>query len=576
MANETPSTSSSLPAMTLHLGSYQAAVEAKLREFNDRDFTTDFWQKQADLWVDDPSAQQSVRSFMGWLRVAEVMLPAVPEIEDFAREIKAAGFRHVVVMGMGGSTMTPIVFRQAFEQAAHGLPLSVLDTTNPGTVREIEAAVPLAETLFVVASKSGTTAEPLAFGDYFYARLRELRGDKAGENFVAITDPGSKFVAQATAEGYRRIFLNFPEVGGRFSALSYFGLVPAALYGIDIKTLLERTLGMMRANGAEGPVEHNPGLELGVALGVLAQQGRDKLTLVVPDALSDFGLWLEQLVAESTGKEGKGILPLAGDPLNGPAVYGTDRVFVYVGYEGQADEENCRKVAALQAAGHPVITILLHDALDLGQEFFRWEVATAVASAVLRINPFDQPNVQAAKTATDQLMKVVVEKGALPQTTPPVVEENGLAYYASTSGASAADVLRAFFGQAKPSDYLCIQAYLQETPALNVALQELRALVQRQLHIATAAGYGPRFLHSTGQYHKGGPNTGLFLQLTTDHTPDLPLPGRPYTFGTFQNAQAAGDLQALHDYNRRTLRVHLGSTGAEAGVATLLKALITD
>ncbi|RSK47121.1 glucose-6-phosphate isomerase [Hymenobacter rigui] len=567
----------SIPAMTLQLGQYQAAVTAKLQDFNARNFTAGFWQKQADLWVQDAEAQQSLRSFMGWLRVAETMLPRVGEIEEFAREIKAAGFKHVVVMGMGGSTMTPIVFKQAFERSADGLPLLVLDTTNPGSVREIEEAVSLPETLFVVASKSGTTAEPLAFGDYFYARLKELKGEKAGENFVAITDPGSKFVTQATNEGYRRIFLNFAEVGGRFSALSYFGLVPAALYGIDINTLLERAIAMMRATGSEGDVAHNPGLELGVALGVLAQQGRDKLTLVVPENLTDLGLWLEQLIAESTGKEDKGILPVAGDPLGTPEVYGPDRVFVYVGYENQPDEENRRKVAALEAAGHPVVTILMRDALDLGAEFFRWEVATAVASAVLEINPFDQPNVQAAKTATDQLMKVVVERGSLPQTSAPVLTENGLSYYTSGAGstATAADVLKSFFGQAGTDNFLCIQAYLMETPALNAELDELRRLVQQRLHIATASGYGPRFLHSTGQYHKGGPNTGLFLQLTTDHAQDLPLPGRPYTFGTFQNAQAAGDLEALHTAGRRTLRVHLGSVGEEAGVAQLLQDLRT-
>lgn len=568
---ETPS--SNISAMTLQLGSYQAAIDAKLQDFKARNFTAGFWQKQANLWVQDAEAQQSLRSFMGWLRVAETMLPRVGEIEEFAREVKAAGFQHVVVMGMGGSTMTPIVFRQAFRQGPDALPLSVLDTTNPGTVREIEKSVPLAQTLFVVASKSGTTAEPLAFGDYFYARLKEIKGDKAGENFVAITDPGSKFVTQATEEGYRRIFLNFAEVGGRFSALSYFGLVPAALYGIDIKTLLERAIDMMRATGSEGDVQQNPGLELGVALGVLAQQGRDKLTLVVPDTISDFGLWLEQLVAESTGKEGKGIMPLAGDPLNGPEVYGQDRVFVYVGFENQPDEQNRQQVAALQAAGHPVVTILMRDALDLGAEFFRWEVATAIASAVLEINPFDQPNVQAAKTATDQLMKVVVEKGSLPEESTPVLQENGLDYYTNVSGGSAVEVLRAFFGQSKPGNFLCIQAYLQESEALNQELQEVRSLVQQHLHIATASGYGPRFLHSTGQYHKGGPDNGLFLQITTDHAQDLPLPGRPYTFGTFQNAQAAGDLKALQDYNRRTLRVHLGPAGEAQGVGTLLTAL---
>jgi transaldolase/glucose-6-phosphate isomerase len=338
---------------TLELGQYQAAVDAQLQAFNSQQFTEGFWQKKADLWVADEAGQQSIRSFMGWLRVAETMVGAVPAIEQFVNEVRAAGFQHVVVMGMGGSTMAPIVFTSAFPRGENGLPTTVLDTTDPGTVRRVEAAVPLAETLFIVASKSGTTAEPLAFGDYFYAKLKELKGDRAGENFVAITDPGSQFVASATAQGYRRIFLNFAEVGGRFSALTYFGLVPAALYGLPIGELLDRAVLMMRACGAYGPVATNPGLVLGTALGVLAQQGRDKLTLVVPEALHDLGLWLEQLLAESTGKEGKGILPVAGEPLGEPGIYGQDRVFVYVGYQGEADEANSSKLKALEQAGHP-------------------------------------------------------------------------------------------------------------------------------------------------------------------------------------------------------------------------------
>ncbi|GAA3956572.1 bifunctional transaldolase/phosoglucose isomerase [Hymenobacter antarcticus] len=559
-------------AATMQLGQYQAAVDAKIQALNQQDFTTGFWDKKADLWVQDEAGQASIRSFMGWLRVAETMVGRVAEIEQFVHEVKAAGFKHVVVMGMGGSTMAPIVFKAAFEQGVGGLPMSVLDTTDPGTVREIEAAVPLADTLFIVASKSGTTAEPLAFGDYFYAKLKELKGDKAGENFVAITDPGSKFVTAATEQGYRRIFLNFSEVGGRFSALSYFGLVPAALYGLPIGEMLARAVRMMRACGAYGPVAHNPGLELGAALGVLAEQGRDKLTLVVPDALADLGLWLEQLIAESTGKEGKGILPVAGEPLGDVSIYGSDRVFVYVGYQGQADAANTDKLRQLQQAGHPVITILMQDALDLGAEFYRWEVATAVASAVFGINPFDQPNVQAAKTATDGLMKVVETQGSLPEKTQPVARENGVDYYAAVSGTNAAEVLQAFFAQTKPGDFLCLQAYLTESPAVSASLQELRLRVQQQLHIATTSGYGPRFLHSTGQYHKGGPDTGLFVQFTDDNPQDLALPGRSYTFGTFKNAQALGDLEALQSYHRRTLRVHLGSN-AEQGLKTLLAAL---
>ncbi|MBJ6111081.1 bifunctional transaldolase/phosoglucose isomerase [Hymenobacter sp. BT523] len=556
----------------LQLGQYQAAVDAQVEKFNQQNFTAGFWDKKADLWVQDEAGQHSIRSFMGWLRVAETMVGAVPEIETFVNEVKAAGFKHVVVMGMGGSTMAPIVFKASFPMGEGGLPMSVLDTTDPGTVRQIEESVPLADTLFIVASKSGTTAEPLAFGDYFYAKLKELKGDKAGENFVAITDPGSKFVTDATNAKYRRIFLNFPEVGGRFSALTYFGLVPAALYGLPVGEILERAIRMMRACGAYGPVNDNPGLELGAALGVLAEQGRDKLTLVVPDSLHDLGLWLEQLLAESTGKEGKGILPVAGEPLGDPSIYGNDRVFVYVGYEGQPDEANAGKLQALAQAGHPVITIRMKDAFDLGQEFYRWEVATAVASAVFGINPFDQPNVQSAKTATDKLMKAVQEQGHLPEGEQPAASENGVDYYSAVQGNGAAGVLKAFFAQAMPGDFMCLQAYLTETPAVTASLQELRQRVQQALHIATTSGYGPRFLHSTGQYHKGGPNTGLFVQFTDDNPQDLPLPGRSYTFGTFKNAQALGDLQALLDNDRRTLRVHLGHN-AEAGLKAVLAAL---
>ena len=567
-----PATSHPAPA-TLHLGQYQPAVDAKLAEYAAADFTARFWQKDATLWTQNAEDQHSIRSFMGWLRVADTMREAVPAIEEFVRGVKAAGFKHVVVMGMGGSSMAPIVFEKSFEQGANGLPLTILDTTDPGTVRAVENAVPLEDTLFIVASKSGTTAEPLAFGDYFYDRLKSLKGDRAGENFVAITDPGSKFIAAAQAMGYRHVFQNFTDVGGRFSALSYFGLVPAALYGINIGELLDRAQGMMRACGADGPVADNPGLTLGVALGVLAEAGRDKLTLVVPDSLSDLGLWLEQLVAESTGKHGKGILPVAGEPVAGPEVYGHDQVFVYVGYADQPDAANRNALQQLEAAGHPVITILLRDALDLGAEFFRWEVATAVASAVFGINPFDQPNVQAAKTATDRLMREVAEHGRLPEETKTLAAD-GLSYYAGPSTAAADDaaaLLTSFF-RAQPGDYVSIQAYLTETPAVNQAIADLRATLQQRLHVATTFGYGPRFLHSTGQYHKGGPNTGLFLQLTAANPDDLPLPGRSYTFGTLKNAQAQGDLQALRDYDRRTLRVDLGEDVA-GGLRALQQAL---
>jgi transaldolase/glucose-6-phosphate isomerase len=561
-------------AATYHLGQYQPAVEAEINTLNSQDFTTRFWQKDATLWTQDAEAQQSIRSFMGWLDSPEVLSKAVGDIQQFVQEVKAAGFQHVVVMGMGGSTMAPIVFERSFQQ--NGLPLSILDTTDPGTVAELEKSIPLRETLFIVASKSGTTAEPLAFGDYFYDKVKAIKGDKAGENFVAITDPGSKFVTQATQEGYRKIFLNFAEVGGRFSALTYFGLVPAALYGIDINAMLQGAVEMMRACGAQGPVADNPGLKLGATMGVLAKQGRDKLTLITPESLSSLGLWLEQLLAESTGKEGKGILPVAGEPLGRPDEYGTDRVFVYVGYESEADQTNIDKLTALEQAGHPVIIIRRQNALELGSEFYRWEIGTAVAGIVLAINPFDQPNVQAAKTATDKLMKEVTEKGQLPSSGQPAASQDGISYYADVTGADAAGVLQAFFQQAQPGNFMTLQAYLHENEELNKDLAEFRQLVQDKLRIATTSGYGPRFLHSTGQYHKGGPNGGLFVQFTADHPQDLPLPGRTYTFGTFENAQAQGDLQALRDNGRRAIHIHLGPQPEQAmqTVLTALKAAL--
>jgi len=561
-------------AATYHLGQYQSEIDAKIQSLNDQDFTTRFWQKDATLWTQNAEAQQSIRSFMGWLDIPEVLTKAVGEIEQFAQEVKAAGFQHVVVMGMGGSTMAPIVFERSFESSEGGLPLSILDTTDPGTVAELEKSLPLAHTLFIVASKSGTTAEPLAFGDYFYDKLKALKGDKAGENFVAITDPGSKFVDQATKEGYCKIFLNFSEVGGRFSALTYFGLVPAALYGINISGLLRGAVKMMHECGSQGPVAGNPGLALGAALGVLAQQGRDKLTLITPDTLSSLGLWLEQLLAESTGKEGKGILPVAGEPLGRPDEYGTDRVFVYVGYEDFTDQPSLDKLTALEQAGHPVIIIRLKEALDLGREFYRWEIATSVVGIVLGINPFDQPNVQAAKTATDKLMKEVTEKGQLPSSGQPTATQDDVAYYGDVTGADGAGVLQAFFGQAQPGDFMTLQAYLHETERLNEQLASFRQQVQDKLRVATTSGYGPRFLHSTGQYHKGGPNGGLFVQFTADHPQDLPLPGRTYTFGTFENAQAQGDLEALRANGRRALHIHLGPE-PEKSLQTVLAALTT-
>ena len=559
-------------AATYRLGQYQAEIDAKIKALNDQDFTTRFWQKDATLWTQDAEAQKSIRFYMDWLTTPDVLAGHAGEIQQFVQKAQADGFRHAVVMGMGGSSMAPIVFARCFKRGAQALPLAILDTTDPGTVAQLESSLPLRETLFMVSSKSGTTAEPLAFNDYFYAKLKALKGDKAGENFVAITDPGSHLVDQAKKEGFRHVFENFAGVGGRFSALTYFGLVPAALHGVDVAQLLAGAQAMMRDCGSQGPVADNPGLALGTALGVLAQQGRDKLTLITPASLSSLGLWLEQLFAESTGKQGKGILPVAGEPLGRPDEYGQDRVFVYVGYENEADQANQDKLAALEAAGHPVISLRLAEPLDLGREFYRWEIAVAVVGIVLQINPFDQPDVQAAKTATDKLMKEVTEKGKLPSAGQPTATQAGISYYAEVPGTDAASVLKAFFAQAAPGNFVTLQAYLHETDQLNQQLAEFRQLVQDKLRLATTSGYGPRFLHSTGQYHKGGPNVGLFVQFTADHPQDMPLPGRTYTFGTFENAQAQGDLQALRDKGRRAVHIHLGPN-PEQSMSTVLAAL---
>jgi glucose-6-phosphate isomerase len=562
------------------LGPYGRAVEDRLRALDATRFTSRLWQGDPTLWTADPKGQAAVREGLGWLRLPDAMRGHLSDLAAFADEARRAGFRHVVHMGMGGSSLAPLVFERSFRETrtpsrANGrasppgaLPLTVLDTTDPATILAIERTVPLPHTLFIVASKSGTTAEPLAFGEYFYARLRELRGDQAGDNFVAITDPGTPLVALGRERRYRRIFLNFPDIGGRYSGLSYFGLVPAALAGVDLRELLERGSRMARASESDVPAGDNPGVALGAAMGELARRGRDKVTLLVSQPIATLGMWLEQLLAESTGKDGTGLLPVADEPLGAPSVYGEDRLFAYVRLGETGDGVLERGIAALREAGHPVVTIRMHDPLDLGQEFFRWEIATAAAGAVLGINAFDQPNVQESKDNTNRLLGVVRTQGRLPEEEP-TLSEGRLRIYAGAGtadgrrgagrGDGAVAVLTRFLEQARPGNYVAFQAYLTESAPTDRALARLRLRVRDKTRLATTVGYGPRYLHSTGQYHKGGPNTGLFLQLTADDAVDADVPGAPYTFGVFKRAQAQGDLEALRAHGRRVLRVHLGA-----------------
>ncbi len=544
---------------TFALGDDQKIVQARIADLETTHFSTRLWRKDPALWKTDPKDQAEIRNALGWLHVAEKMEENLGELNVFKNEILHAGFRHVLHMGMGGSSLTPMVFERIFTPSADALPLTVLDSTDPATILKIKKTLPLADTLFIVASKSGTTAEPLAFADYFYQKVKQIKGKSAGDNFCVITDPGTPLVKMAQERAYRRTFLNFADIGGRYSALSYFGLVPAALMGIDVNELLARALRMMHACASSVPAKENPGLTLGAALGELAVKSkRNKVTFLVPEALSPLGMWLEQLLAESTGKEGTGLLPVAGEPVGEPGVYGPDRVFVHIQMKDKTDHSLEQSVSSLKKAGQPVVTIHLDDLLDLGQEFFRWEFATATAGAILGINAFNQPNVQESKDNTNRLLGIVRERGQLPEEKPSLIK-NPLKLYFDEKAATGPEMFKQFLAQAHPGNYLALMAYIPENPANDKALQEIRIMLQDRLHIATTLGYGPRFLHSTGQFHKGGPNTGLFLQLTADDATDVPIPGAPYTFGIFKQAQALGDMEALQKHKRRVGRVHLGS-----------------
>jgi transaldolase/glucose-6-phosphate isomerase len=555
---------------TVYAGGYDKAVHDRTAVIERERLCERMWTKDASLWRTDAADQHTIRNGLGWLHVVESMEEHLEALIRFVSEVRSAGFRYVVDMGMGGSSLAPLVFQRTFATGENGLRLIVLDTTDPVTIHNVEREVVLPETLFIVASKSGTTAEPLAFGEYFYAKIHALKGERAGEHFVAITDPNTPLIKVAQARKFRRIFLNFADIGGRYSALSYFGLLPAALMGVDVGELLIRALRMTHACM---PAHHNPGITLGAMMGALARQGRDKVTFVVSKPIATLGMWLEQLVAESTGKEGQGMLPVSGEPLGAPSVYGQDRLFIYLRLNGHTEDSLEQGVTALREAAHPVVTIQLNDLLDLGQEFFRWEFAIATAGAILGINPFDQPNVQESKDNTNRLLETVKKQGRLPEE-PPALVEHPLSLYAPTVAATVAETLQGFLAQSRAGDYVALMAYVPEASTTEHALHAIRLRLRDDLCLATTLGYGPRFLHSTGQFHKGGPNTGLFLQLTADDAMDLPVLGQPYTFGIFKRAAALGDLAALRTHERRVIRIHLGADVAR-GLAALTRALDT-
>jgi len=555
-----------------------AAVNAMNAEWQSGAKMQRLWQRDATLWTGSDEA-----SWLGWLDIVDEQITHHDQLQKVAKEVQARGFQHVLLLGMGGSSLCPEVLRMTFGRTTHFPNLHVLDSTDPAQVKSFEHQIDIPKTLFIVSSKSGSTLEPNIFKQYFFERTKQAVGvTKVGSHFIAITDPGSKMQQVAEADRFLHVFFGRPSIGGRYSALSNFGMVPAAVMGLDTKRFLARTAEMAKACGASVAVQENPGAKLGIILGTAANAGRDKVTIVTSPGISDLGAWLEQLLAESTGKIGKGIIPVDRENLAAPEVYGDDRVFVYVRLETGADSLQDAKIAALEQAGYPVVTITMSNTYDLGAEFFRWEIATAVAGSILGINPFNQPDVEASKVATRTLTSEYEKTGALPAEKP-VVEDAGIKLFtdeinaaelakAAKGATSLAGYLKAHLARIKADDYFALLAYLQMNTEHEQSLEALRHAVRDKKRVATCLGFGPRFLHSTGQAYKGGPNSGVFLQVTCDDSVALPVPGQKYTFGVVKAAQARGDFQVLAERGRRALRVHLGSN-VKAGLATLQAAV---
>jgi transaldolase/glucose-6-phosphate isomerase len=555
-------------------GPLAAAVKKSLDQWAVAGKVRRLWARDATLWSGADEA-----SWLGWLGIADDQLAHLQHLQSIAKEVKKARFSHVLLLGMGGSSLCPEVLKMTFGRIRGFPEMHVLDSTDPAQLLAFEARVDLTDTLFIVSSKSGGTLEPNIFKQYFYERVRQVVGaNEAGNRFIAITDPGSKMQQVAEGDRFRHIFAGVHSIGGRYSALSNFGMVPAAMMGLDVGRFLDRTEEMVRACSSCVPVQDNPGVVLGTILGVAAKQGRDKLTVIASPGIGDLGAWLEQLIAESTGKEGKGIIPVDGESPGAPDVYCEDRLFAYLRLESGADPAQDAAISALEGAGQPVVRIAVADVYDLGQEFFRWQIATAVAGSILGINPFNQPDVEASKDATRKLTSEYERSGALPAESP-ICEQAGIKLFTDASNAAAlrqtagrdstlAGYLKAHLNRLQRGDYFAVLGYIEMNVIHEAQLQALRHTVRDRKRVATCLGFGPRFLHSTGQGYKGGPASGVFLQITCDDAVDVPVPGQRYTFGVVKAAQARGDFQVLAARDRRALRVHLG-TDVSAGLAAL-------
>ena len=556
-----------------HLGSYQSVVDSALEEMTENQILSRIWAHDHTVWKPEPT---EIKNRLGWLHSPEVMSENLQALEELSERVRGEGYTHGLLLGMGGSSLAPELFSKTFAERDGHLNLAVLDSTDPSAVWVHADGLDPARTLFIVSTKSGGTVETLSFFKFFYNRVLEAVGkDQTGDHFIAITDPGSSLASLAEQYKFRATFLNDPNIGGRYSALSHFGLVPGALIGMDVRRLLERA--MTAASGCDSCVKagENPGTWLGAILGELAKAGRDKVTLISSPEIASFGDWVEQLIAESTGKEEQGILPVVREPLGPPEVYGEDRLFIHL----RLDQEDSHDegIRALKEAGHPVVTLNIHDLYDLGGQFFRWEMATAVAGSRLGINPFDQPNVESAKVLARKMVEEYISKGVLPDETP-LLKGDGITVYGRGNAGDPVEALKHFLKEANPGDYVAIQAYLQPKEETSSGLQEFRTRIRDHYRLATTFGYGPRFLHSTCQLHKGDGGRGLFIQFTSDSQRDLPIPDEPgstgssITFGVLKMTQAMGDRKALLDGGRRVIRFHLGEDVA-GGLDQLSNAL---
>jgi transaldolase/glucose-6-phosphate isomerase len=535
------------------LGTLAKSVSARISQFETDNFLNRFYAMDGTLWTKDPKGQEEVRIRMGWLNLPDSSKALLPVLYKFATEVQTSGYTHALLLGMGGSSLAPEVMSRIFEGGS-GLKLTILDSSDPAQVLRAAQKNPARKTLYIVSSKSGGTAEVKALLDYFWKRAVQTLRDKASEHFIAITDPGTSLEKLAFERNFRKIFLADPKVGGRYSALTAFGLVPAALMGIDLVKLLDCASWMASECSLNQPVGRNPGIVLGVVIGEAALHGRDKLTFIADPEIAPLGAWLEQLIAESSGKQSKGILPVDGEIPAKHEIYGSDRLFIYLRQNGKHDN----KVKLLRKAGQPVLTQDFTDDYALGSEFFKWELAIATACSILGVNAFDQPDVQDSKSRTVDKINYYQENHMFIEKKP-IKDEQGISVYAdlSPNGMNMSQLVVKFLATGKPGDYIAINAYLMRDQKNETALQKLRSWVRNATKLATTLGFGPRFQHSTGQLHKGGPNNGLFLVITADPEKDLEIPGEGLSFGTLEHGQALGDMEALEARGRRVLHIHL-------------------